>query len=86
MILTNRWKILTLRIKDLSHEYTKLCEQINRLPDDEYNKLLATLLGARKTDKLKTKNDLRELLLKAPTWSDEQWESFQENLSHFRQH
>lgn len=64
--------------------YDELLEQINRLPDDEYNKLLATLLAARKTDKFKTKNDLRELLLKAPTWSDEQWEAFQVDLSHFR--
>jgi hypothetical protein len=65
--------------------YDELLEQINRLPDDEYNKLLATLLALRKTDKLITKNDLRELLLKAPTWSDEQWEAFQEARNHINQ-
>lgn len=65
--------------------YEELLEQINRLPDDEYNKLLTTLLAIRKTGKPRPKKELRELLLKAPTWSDEQWEAFQQSRDYINQ-
>lgn len=67
-------------------DYDQLLEQIHRLPQNDFERLVQTLSHEIQSNKSDSGKSIQSLLLKAPTWSNEQWEAYQGNLSHFRQH
>ena len=56
--------------------YSELLEQIHQLPNEEFEKLVATL--SSKPYKEKSRENIQQLLLRAPTWNDQQREAYQQ--------
>ena len=63
-------------MSDLS--YDQLLEQIHQLPNDEFEKLVNTLSAKRNLAKTMSKENMQQLLLRAPTWSDQQLDEYQQ--------
>lgn len=67
--------------------YDQLLEQIHQLPNEELERLVATLNAAlqQDTNGKATRENIQELLLRAPTWSDQQTEAHQQARAHINQ-
>ncbi|MGB3780931.1 MAG: hypothetical protein WA960_21385 [Tunicatimonas sp.] len=67
--------------------YDQLLEQIHQLPNEEFERLVATLNVALElnTNVEVTQKNIQELLLRAPTWSDQQIEAHQQVRDHINQ-
>jgi phage terminase small subunit len=68
---------LTMDIK-----FEQLVEIISQLPEDLKEKLIESVNQKEKTKKSTSKEDFQKLILKAPTWTDEQIEAYQNARKH----
>lgn len=59
-------------------EYNQLLKLIQQLPQEKLEKLTKTLQTELQVKKTSSKNKIKQLVLDAPTWSDEQFKDFQE--------
>ena len=59
-------------------EYNQLLKLIQQLPEEKLEKLTKTLQTELRVKKTSSKKDIEQLILNAPTWSDEQLKDFQE--------
>jgi cell fate (sporulation/competence/biofilm development) regulator YlbF (YheA/YmcA/DUF963 family) len=68
---------LTLDVK-----FEQLVKMVNQLPEGMKIKLFESVI--QKKQKTLSKEDFQKFLLKAPTWSDEQIEAYQNARKHFQ--
>jgi len=59
-------------------EYNQILKLIQQLPQEKLEKLTKTLQTEIQVKKNTSKKKLEQLILNAPTWSDEQLKAFQE--------
>ncbi len=64
-------------------DYKQILRLIHQLPDEEIEKLAHTLQS--EISSKKSTESLQELLLNAPTWSDDDWKQYQEARNHINQ-
>ena len=62
----------------MTSNYNQLLEQIHQLPEEEFKKLVGVLSSELDLVRPKPKQNIQQLLLKAPTWNDQQWEDYQQ--------
>lgn len=67
--------------------YDQLLEQIHQLPGEELERLVATLNieSALNASKEVPRKNMQDLLLRAPSWSDQQIEAHQPVRDHVNQ-
>lgn len=63
--------------KDITMDYDKLLKLIHKLPKKDFEKLAITLSSELNAAKQATKEKLQNLILKAPTWDDQQLQEYQ---------
>ncbi len=68
---------LTMDIK-----FEQLVEIVSQLPEDLKEKLFESVNQKEKTKRSASKEDFQKLILKAPTWTDEQIEAFKNARKH----
>lgn len=59
-------------------EYNQLLQLMQQLPEEKLEQLIKTLQTELKVKKTSSKKKIEQLILNAPTWSDEQLKDFQE--------
>ena len=62
----------------MTSNYDQLLEQIHQLPEEEFKKLVGVLSSELDLVRPKPKQNIQQLLLKAPTRNDQQWEDYQQ--------
>lgn len=66
--------------------YNQVIELISQLPQSELEKLAKAIQVALKSKKKKKPpSPFQELLLKAPTWSDKEYQDYLDAKNHFNQ-
>ena len=60
----------------LNIEYNQILKLIHQLPKDKLEKLALTLQTELKIKKASSKNKIKQLIMSAPTWSDEQLKEY----------
>jgi hypothetical protein len=59
-------------------EYDQILKLIQQLPEEKLTELIETLQDELKVKKLSSKKKLRQLILEAPSWTEQQLKDFQE--------
>ncbi|MEK6479595.1 hypothetical protein WJR50_18765 [Catalinimonas sp. 4WD22] len=59
-------------------EYDQILELIQQLPEEKLTELIETLQDELKVKKLSSKEKLKQLILEAPSWTEQQLKDFQE--------
>ena len=65
-------------MEDIEMDYNKLLKLIHKLPKEDFEKLAIALSSELKSLKQIPKEKLRHLILKAPTWNDQQFNEYQQ--------
>ena len=66
----------------LNSEYFQLLSLIRQLPQDKLEKLVNTLQSELNLKKTSSQSRLKQLILNAPTWTDEELAAFQQARNH----
>ena len=62
----------------LDIEYNQILKLIHQLPNDKLEKLANTLQNELKAKKASSKSKIEQMIISAPTWSDEQLREYQD--------
>lgn len=65
-------------------EYTQVMELVNQLPEKDIRKLLKQIQDKYGTP-IKKRNTIQDIILQAPTWTDEDYEQYLEVRKHINQ-
>ena len=63
-------------------KFEQLVEIVSQLPEDLKEKLFESVNQKEKTKRSASKEDFQQLILKAPTWTDEQIEAYKNARKH----